>query len=88
MLSTLLPFLLKYFINLLKDLIKFLYLVKLQSSISLIQLIITDKSMVANICTPEQRERFVDLVTEILSTYGGEGIGKEEKEETGTRTEQ
>lgn len=50
--------------------------------------VITDKSMVANICTPEQRERFVDLVTEILSTYGGEGIGKEEKEETGARTEQ
>ena len=41
----------------------------------------TDKSMVANICTPEQRERFVALMTEILSTYGGEGNGKE-KEKT------
>lgn len=45
--------------------------------------VITDKSMVANICTPEQRNRFVDLVTEILSTYGGEDVGKEEKEEAG-----
>ena len=41
--------------------------------------VMTDKSMVANICTPEQRERFVALMTEILSTYGGEGNGKEEK---------
>ena len=43
--------------------------------------VMTDKSMVANICTPEQRERFVALMTEILSTYGGEGNGKE-KEKT------
>ena len=43
--------------------------------------VMTDKSMVANICTPEQRERFVALMTEILSTYGGEGKGKE-KEKT------
>ena len=43
--------------------------------------VMTDKSMVANICTPEQRERFVTLMTEILSTYGGEGNGKE-KEKT------
>ena len=41
--------------------------------------VMTDKSMVANICTPEQRERFAALMTEILSTYGGEGNGKEEK---------
>ena len=41
--------------------------------------VMTDKSMVANICTLEQRERFVALMTEILSTYGGEGNGKEEK---------
>ena len=39
--------------------------------------VMTDKSMVANICTPEQRERFVALMTEILSTYGGEGSGEE-----------
>lgn len=39
--------------------------------------VMTDKSMVANICTPEQRERFVTLMTEILSTYGGEGSGEE-----------
>ena len=32
---------------------------------------------IANICTPEQRERFVALMTEILSTYGGEGSGEE-----------
>ena len=43
--------------------------------------VMTDKSMVANICTPDQRERFVTLMTEILSTYGGEGSG-EEKEKT------
>lgn len=43
--------------------------------------VMTDKSMVANICTPEQREQFVTLMTEILSTYGGEGNGKE-KEKT------
>lgn len=43
--------------------------------------VMTDKSMVANIRTPEQRERFVALMTEILSTYGGEGNGKE-KEKT------
>ena len=43
--------------------------------------VMTDKSMVANICSPEQRERFVALMTEILSTYGGEGNGKE-KEKT------
>ena len=39
--------------------------------------VMTDKSMVANICTPEQRARFVTLMTEILSTYGGEGSGEE-----------
>ena len=39
--------------------------------------VMTDKSMVANICTPEQRARFVALMTEILSTYGGEGSGEE-----------
>lgn len=33
--------------------------------------VITDKSMVANICTPDQRKRFVDLMTEILTEYGG-----------------
>ena len=43
--------------------------------------VMTDKSMVANICTPDQRERFVTLMTEILSTYGGGGNG-EEKEKT------
>ena len=43
--------------------------------------VVTDKTRVANICTPEQRERFVTLMTEILSTYGGEGNGKE-KEKT------
>ncbi len=43
--------------------------------------VMTDKSMVANICTMDQRERFVALMTEILCTYGGEGSGKE-KEKT------
>lgn len=39
--------------------------------------VMTDKSMVANICTPDQRERFVDLMEEILTEYGGEGGGPE-----------
>lgn len=43
--------------------------------------VMTDKSMVADICTRDQRERFVDLMTEILRTYGGEGNGQE-KEKT------
>lgn len=33
--------------------------------------VMTDKSLVANICTPDQRERFVDLMEEILIEYGG-----------------
>ena len=37
--------------------------------------VMTDKSLVANICTPDQRERFVDLMTEILTEYGGEDSG-------------
>lgn len=41
--------------------------------------VMTDKSMVADICTRDQRERFVDLMTEILSTYGGEGSGQEKE---------
>ena len=39
--------------------------------------VMTDKSLVANICTPDQRERFVDLMTEILSEYGGTEGGEE-----------
>lgn len=41
--------------------------------------VMTDKSMVADICTRDQRERFADLMTEILSTYGGEGSGQEKE---------
>ena len=41
--------------------------------------VMTDKSMVADICTRDQRERFVGLMTEILSTYGGEGSGQEKE---------
>lgn len=37
--------------------------------------VMTDKSLVANICTPDQRERFVDLMEEILTEYGGEDGG-------------
>jgi len=37
--------------------------------------VMTDKSLVANICTPDQRERFADLMTEILTEYGGEDGG-------------
>ena len=39
--------------------------------------VMTDKSLVANICTPDQRNRFVDLMEEILAKYGGEGGGSE-----------
>lgn len=39
--------------------------------------VITDKSLVANLCTPDQRRRFVDLIEEILTEYGGEGGGPE-----------
>ena len=37
--------------------------------------ILTDKSMVANICTPDQRRKFIDLMEDILITYRGEGGG-------------
>ena len=33
--------------------------------------VLTDKSLVANICTPSQRLRFIDLMEEILMEYGG-----------------
>ena len=33
--------------------------------------VLTDKSLVANICTPGQRLRFIDLMEEILTEYGG-----------------
>ena len=39
--------------------------------------VMTDMSMVANICTPDQRDRFVNLMEEILTEYGGEGGGPE-----------
>ena len=39
--------------------------------------VMTDKSLIANICTPDQRNRFVDLMEEILTEYGGEGGGPE-----------
>jgi transcriptional regulator with XRE-family HTH domain len=39
--------------------------------------VMTDKSLVANICTSGQRNRFVDLMEEILTEYGGEGGGSE-----------
>lgn len=37
--------------------------------------VMTDKSLVANICTPDQRMRFIDLMEEILTEYGGENGG-------------
>ena len=37
--------------------------------------VLTDKSLVANICTPDQRLRFIDLMEEILMEYGGEDGG-------------
>ena len=33
--------------------------------------VLTDKSLVTNICTPDQRLRFIDLMEEILTEYGG-----------------
>ena len=37
--------------------------------------VMTDKSLVANICTPDQRRKFIDLMEDILITYRGEGGG-------------
>ena len=37
--------------------------------------VLTDKSMVANTCTPDQRRKFIDLMEDILTTYRGEGGG-------------
>ena len=37
--------------------------------------VLTDKSMVANICTPDQRKKFIDLMEAILITYRGEDGG-------------
>lgn len=37
--------------------------------------VLTDKSMVANICTPDQRRKFIDLMEDILITYRGEEGG-------------
>ena len=37
--------------------------------------VLTDKSMVANVCTPEQRRKFIDLMEDILITYRGEDGG-------------
>ena len=37
--------------------------------------VLTDKSMVANICTPDQRRKFIDLIEDILITYRGEDGG-------------
>ena len=37
--------------------------------------VLTDKSMVANICTPDQRRKFIDLIEDILITYRGEEGG-------------
>ena len=37
--------------------------------------VLTDKSMVANICTPDQRRKFIDVMEDILITYRGEDGG-------------
>ena len=37
--------------------------------------VLTDKSMVANVCTPDQRRKFIDLMEDILITYRGEEGG-------------
>lgn len=37
--------------------------------------VLTDKSMVANICTPDQRKKFINLMEDILITYRGEDGG-------------
>ena len=37
--------------------------------------VLTDKSMVANICAPDQRKKFIDLMEDILITYRGEEGG-------------
>lgn len=38
--------------------------------------VMVDKSMVANICTPDQRRKFIDLMEDILITYRGEDGGE------------
>ena len=38
--------------------------------------VMVDKSMVANICTPNQRRKFIDLMEDILITYRGEDGGE------------
>ena len=38
--------------------------------------VLTDKSMVANICNPDQRRKFIDLMEDILITYRSEGGGE------------
>ena len=38
--------------------------------------VMVDKSMVANICTPEQRKKFVELMEDILITYRGDADGE------------
>ena len=38
--------------------------------------VMVDKSMVANICTPQQREKFIDLMEDILITYRGDADGE------------
>ena len=37
--------------------------------------VMTEKSLVANICTPDQRRKFIDLMEDILITYRGEDGG-------------
>ena len=37
--------------------------------------VMVDKSMLANICTPNQRRKFIDLMEDILITYRGEDGG-------------
>lgn len=38
--------------------------------------VMVDKSMVANICTPDQRKKFIDLMEDILITYRGDADGE------------
>ena len=38
--------------------------------------VMVDKSMVANICTPDQRKKFIELMEDILITYRGDAHGE------------
>ena len=41
--------------------------------------VVTDKSRLSDLCTPQQRTRFVDLLADILTVDGGENLAQKEE---------